>query len=162
MEIERKWLIDKDSVPYDLNNYEYWNIDQAYISFSPTIRIRAISNKNEYILTIKSPSRDNGLSREEYEINITKDQYQKLLGKKEGIILSKTRYRVKEDNHILEIDFFHNELEGLAYMEIEFDSIEQAKAYQTPSWVKQELTGNKHFSNASLAKDYQSVLEEFM
>ena len=152
MEIERKWLIDIDSIPYDLSKLDYLDIEQAYISFNPTIRIRKISNLNEYILTIKSSSKDNGLSRQEYEINISEDEYNNLLSKKEGLTLSKTRYKAKQDKLLFEIDLFHKEYEGLAYMEIEFDSTEQANNYVAPSWVKRELTYDHNFTNAALAK----------
>lgn len=152
MEIERKWLIDIDSIPYDLSKLDYLDIEQAYISFNPTIRIRKISNLNEYILTIKSSSKDNGLSRQEYEINISEDEYNNLLSKKEGLTLSKTRYKVKQDKLLFEIDLFHKEYEGLAYMEIEFESTEQANNYVAPSWVKRELTYDHNFTNAALAK----------
>lgn len=152
MEIERKWLIDENNIPYNLNDYEFWDIEQAYISFEPTIRIRKISNKNEFILTIKSSSKDeDGLAKQEYEINISEDQYNDLLQKREGIVLEKTRYRVKDD-YLLEIDIFHNEYEGLAYMEVEFENIEQAKAYMPPKWVGKELTNDHRYSNASLAR----------
>ena len=152
MEIERKWLIDIDSIPYDLSKLDYLDIEQAYISFNPTIRIRKISNLNEYSLKIKSSSKDNGLSRQEYEINISEDEYNNLLSKKEGLTLSKTRYKVKQDKLLFEIDLFHKEYEGLAYMEIEFDSTEQANNYVAPSWVKRELTYDHNFTNAALAK----------
>lgn len=152
MEIERKWLLDINNIPYDLNTYEHFDIEQAYISFSPTIRIRKIANINEYILTIKSPSLDGGLSRQEYEINISESQYNNLLNKKEGIVLSKTRYKIPKEDLIYEIDIFHNEYEGLAYLEIEFKDIEQAKNYNAPEYVTKELTGDKKYSNASLAK----------
>ena len=152
MEIERKWLIDKNNIPYDLSKVEYWNIEQAYISFSPVIRIRKIDNKNLYVLTIKSSSKDNGLSREEYELNISKEQYNCLLSKKEGNALSKTRYRVLEGKYTLEIDVFHKELDGFAYMEVEFDNVEEAKAYNPPSFIIKELTGDKRYTNAALAR----------
>lgn len=152
MEIERKWLIDINNIPYNLNDYDHLVIEQAYISFNPTIRIRKISNLNEYILTIKSSSKDNGLSRLEYEINISKQEYDDLILKKEGIALNKTRYRVNDNNYLLEIDLFHNEYEGLAYMEIEFETVEQANSYVAPDWVIRELTYDHDFTNASLAK----------
>lgn len=152
MEIERKWLIDKNDIPYNLCDYEALIIEQAYISFEPTIRIRKIINKNDYILTIKSSSKDGGLSRQEYEIEITEKQYNDLLNKKEGIVLSKTRYRVAEGDYLMEIDLFHGMYEGLAYMEIEFNDVKKAKGYVEPIWVKQELTSNHNFSNAALAK----------
>lgn len=152
MEIERKWLININDIPYDLSKYEHFDIEQAYISFKPTIRIRKIINTNEYILTTKSSSNDNGLSRQEYEINISQDEYDKLLNKIDGIVLKKTRYKIKENDLIMEIDIFHDEYEGLAYMEIEFNSVQEAKAYKQPSFVMKELTYDCKFSNASLAK----------
>ena len=158
MEIERKWLVNINNVPYYLSDYDFWDVEQAYISFEPTIRIRKIANKNEYILTIKSSSKDNGLSREEYELKISEDEYNNLLNKKEGIVLSKTRYRVY-DEHLLEIDLFHNEYEGLAYMEIEFNSVEEANKYIAPDWVGRELTNDHRFSNVSLAKQTISIEE---
>ena len=150
MEIERKWLLDINDIPYNLNDYEHFDIEQSYISFHPTIRIRKISNINEYILTIKSASKDNGLSRLEYELNITEKEYEQLLLKKEGITLLKTRYRIPEDKYILEIDLFHGEYEGLAYMEVEFNNTDEAKEYVPPKFTRKELTGNPKFTNSAL------------
>lgn len=152
MEIERKWLIDKNNIPFNLNDYEHLDIKQAYISFSPIIRIRKIVNKNEFILTIKSKSKDD-ISREEYEINISEKEYKELLEKKEGLIISKTRYKIPIDSYILEIDIFHDDYEGLAYLEIEFDSIEEANAYSSPLWVIKEVSRDHMYSNSSLAKE---------
>lgn len=152
MEIERKWLVDKNNIPYDLNKYEAFEIAQAYICFDPTIRIRKIKNKNSYVLTIKSNSIDGGLSRQEYEIDISESQYNILLNKKEGIILNKTRYKIKENNFVYEIDLFHNEYEGLCYLEIEFNNVEEAKKFIAPKWIKKELTCNHKYSNANLAR----------
>lgn len=156
MEIERKWLIDKDNIPYNLNDYDHLDIEQAYISFSPTIRIRKISNKNEYILTIKSKSKDD-ISRQEYEINISEKEYEDLLKKKEGIIISKTRYMIPVDSYIYEIDLFNNEYEGLAYLEIEFNSIEEANEYKEPSWVLKDVTHEHGYSNSFLARKKQFI-----
>ena len=152
MEIERKWLIDKDNIPYELERLESQEIIQAYISFSPTIRIRKIVNTDKNILTIKNKSKDNGLSREEYEIEISDEQFSNLIRKCEGKIISKTRYIVKEDNHKLEIDIFHGDYEGLAYLEIEFEDVESAKNYPDPDWVIKDVTSDGRYSNASLAK----------
>ena len=152
MEIERKWLIDSTKIPYDLNIYEHWDIEQAYISFKPTIRIRKIGNIDKYILTIKGSSSDNGLSRDEYEIYISEKEYNDLLNKTEGLILSKTRYRVPVGDLLMEIDFFHRDYEGLSYMEIEFENTEEANKFETPDWVIKELTYDKRFTNAKLAK----------
>ena len=151
MEIERKWLLDINNIPFDLSSLDHLDIEQAYISFKPTIRIRKIANKNEFILTIKSSSKDNGLSRQEYEINISEDEYNNLLAKKIGLTLLKTRYRALVDRHVYEIDLFHNEYQGLAYMEVEFKSVEEAKEFKAPDFVLKELTYEHRFSNSALA-----------
>ena len=152
MEIERKWLIDKNKLPYDIGTLKHYEIVQAYISFSPTIRIRKIINYGRNILTIKGSSHDKGLSRQEYEIDITDKQFDSLMEKCEGLILYKTRYMVKEEDLLYEIDFFHEEYEGLAYMEIEFQDKEKARNYPDPAWAIRDVTYDKRFSNASLAK----------
>ena len=151
MEIERKWLVDINNIPYNLSDYEHFDIEQAYISFSPTIRIRKI-NDSEFILTIKSASKNNGLSRQEYEINISRQEYDNLLDKKQGNVLYKTRYKVPCNGYVYEIDIFHNQYEGLCYMEVEFETIEEAKAYVKPDWALQELTGSHTYTNAALAR----------
>lgn len=151
MEIERKWLVDIENIPYDLSKYEHFDIEQSYLMFKPTIRIRRICNKDEYILTIKSSSKDK-LSRQEYEISIDQKLYIELLDKKKGLSIVKTRYRIPVDNLIYEIDIFKNEYEGLVYLEIEFESIDEAKQYQEPEWIKKEVTYLKGYSNSSLAK----------
>ena len=152
MEIERKWLIDINNIPYNLNDYEFLSIEQAYISFEPTIRIRKIANLDKYILTIKSSSIDGGLSRQEYEIDITNCQYEELLNKKEGNVLNKNRYKIPYNKYTLELDIFNGTYSGLAYIEIEFNTTEEAKSFVPLAWFKKELTGDKKFTNASLAR----------
>lgn len=152
MEIERKWLIDIDDIPYNLDDYKCLYIEQAYISFVPTIRIRKISNENKYILTVKSKSLDGGLSRQEYELDISEDEYNSLFKKKDGNVLSKNRYVIPFDKYHLELDIFNGIYSGLAYVEIEFNNTEEAKSFIAPNWFKRELTGDKKFTNASLAR----------
>ena len=38
------------------------------------------------------------------------------------------------------------------YMEIEFENTEEANKFETPDWVIKELTYDKRFTNAKLAK----------
>ena len=49
MEIERKFLTKE--LPFDITAYPCKAITQAYLSFSPTIRIR--QSNADYILTVK-------------------------------------------------------------------------------------------------------------
>ena len=42
LEIEKKWVIDKDKIPYDLSKADCFDIVQTYINYLPEIRVRQI------------------------------------------------------------------------------------------------------------------------
>ena len=151
-EIERKWLIKVEDIPFDLSKAEKYEIEQTYLNFSPEIRVRNINN-NEYILTIKSDTSIKGLVREENEYIITEEEYNNLLTKKEGNTITKTRYRFKDEKETeMEIDIFSGDLEGLAYLEIEFINVEDANEYKTPDWVVKDVTTDFNYKNGYLAR----------
>lgn len=151
-EIEKKWLIRKEDIPYDLSKAEKYEIVQTYLNFSPEIRVRNINN-NEYVLTVKCDTALKGFVREEHEWLISKEEYENLLTKKEGKTINKTRYRFKDEEEIeMEIDIFSGDLEGLAYLEIEFVNIESANNYLTPSWIIKDVTTDLNYKNGHLAK----------
>ena len=152
LEIERKWLIKVEDIPFDLSKAEKYEIEQTYLNFSPEIRVRNINN-NEYILTIKSDTSIKGLVREENEYIITEEEYNSLLTKKEGNTITKTRYRFKDEKETeMEIDIFSGDLEGLAYLEIEFINVEDANEYKTPDWVVKDVTTDFNYKNGYLAR----------
>lgn len=63
LEIERKWIIDKDKIEYDLNTAEVMSIEQTYINFSPEIRVRKLNDGQQYTFTVKTNmTEDGGLS----------------------------------------------------------------------------------------------------
>ena len=151
-EIEKKWLIKQEDIPYDLSKAEKYEIVQTYLNFSPEIRVRSFDNK-EYILTIKCDTALKGFVREEHEWLISKEEYENLITKKEGNTIYKTRYVLLDENDIeMEIDIFSGELEGLAYLEIEFSNTESANNYGTPSWVIKDVTTDLNYKNGYLSR----------
>ena len=70
MEIERKWLIRPSDIPYDLRKLPHQSIRQAYISFSPVVRVRQLNGGERNILTVKRPTVYQGLASEESEYEI--------------------------------------------------------------------------------------------
>ena len=126
-------------------------LTQGYISFSPTIRVRS-ENGERFILCVKAKSKGSYLAREEFETELTKEQFEFLLAKKEGQIIEKTRYTIKYDGLNYEIDIFHGNLSPLAYLEIEFPSVEEAMSFKTPSWAVKDVTDDFRYKNAGLAK----------
>lgn len=150
-EIERKWLIDPESIPFDLSKAKKDVLLQAYVSFSPTIRVRS-ENGEKYILCVKAKSKGSYLAREEFETELTREQFDFLLSKKEGRIIEKTRYTINKDGLNYEIDIFDGELRNLAYLEIEFPSVKEALEFKSPAWVIKDVTDDFKFKNAGLAK----------
>lgn len=145
MEIERKFLTK--NIPFDITAYPYKQISQAYISFSPTIRIRQ-SDEN-YILTVKGKGH---LAREEFELPLTKEDYDRLFEKKEGTPVVKKRYLVPvEGGYTAEVDIYEGELEGLMTTEVEFSSLEAAEGFTAPAWFGEDVSEERAYKNTSLS-----------
>ena len=153
-EIEKKWLINKDEIPYDLNGEDVYVYDimQTYLSFDPEMRVRNYNNGSSYEFTVKSNMSSNGLIRDEYNLEINKEQYDNLILKREGNTIHKTRYQFLSDGEIIAIDIFHGDLEPLAYMEIEFASVLESEKFKTPSWVIKDVTDDVNYKNGHLAR----------
>ena len=122
MEIERKFLISKENLPADLNSYPHHRLEQGYLSTAPVVRIR--KEDDNYYLTYKSKGL---MTREEYNLPLTKESYEHMRPKADGILISKTRYLIPEKDRLtIELDVFDAPYEGLYLAEVEFSSEEQA------------------------------------
>lgn len=153
-EIERKWLVKREDIPYKLEKKaDKFEITQTYLNYSPEIRVRNVSDKR-YVMAIKTGLTDEqGLTRDERQYDLTKEEYEHLLTKQEGNTIYKTRYQIKVDNYTYSFDFFHDQLDGLTYMEIEFPTEEEANNFQAPEWLGKDVTNDKNYKNQSLAKN---------
>lgn len=152
-EIEKKWLIDRKKIPYDLSKAEISKIEQTYICFSPEMRVRKINDGKQYTFTIKTNMSEDGMVRDETEIEITEEEYNNLIQKKEGNTINKTRYQFLDNNNqFLAIDIFSGDLEGLAYLEIEFKNKEEANKYNDPDWTIKDVTNDLNYKNGYLAR----------
>lgn len=151
-EIEKKWIIDKNKIPYNLSNTEIIKIEQTYISFSPEIRVRKINDGEQYTFTVKTNMTADGMTRDEMETYITQEEYNNLIKKQEGNTIYKTRYQFLDGDYLLAVDIFSGELDGLAYLEIEFENQEDANNFQTPNWVIKDVTSDLNYKNGHLAR----------
>ena len=93
-----------------------------------------------------------GMVRDETNYNITREQYENLIKKQEGTTIHKTRYQLYADGQIMAFDIFHDDLDGLAYMEIEFPNEEESLKYKEPSWVIKDVTSDIRYKNGHLAR----------
>ena len=155
LEIERKWLIDINDIPYDLNLLPSYHIEQSYVSFHPTIRVRKINDGEKYILTVKTRcSNEESISHNEYEAPLSKEEFESLKEQSKGYTISKRRYLKKtEDGLLQEIDIFEGKLNGLCLMEIEFEDEEKAKNYNSPEWIIKDVTFDNRYKNSKLASE---------
>ena len=65
--------------------------------------------------------------------------------------IDKTRWIVPAGERCFEVDEFHGENEGLVMAEIELES--QDEAFERPSWLGEEVTGDPRFYNGYLARN---------
>ncbi len=111
MEIERKFLVRKGSA-YRSAAFSFSHIQQGYIKAEgATVRVRVRDDKA--YLTIKSKSVDGGLSRYEFEKEITLDEARQLMKLCRGGVIDKHRYLVKSGMHTFEVDEFHGDNDGV-------------------------------------------------
>ena len=145
-QIERKFLIK--NLPENLENFTHYEIRQGYISTDPTIRLR--QQDDNYILTVKSAGL---MKKEEYELDLTEDQFNRLWKKTEGNTIEKTRYVIPLNNGLkAELDVYKGFLSGFMNVEVEFPSTKEAILFDIPNWFGQEVTQDPRYSNSSLAK----------
>jgi len=72
---------------------------------------------------------------------------------KKSSIITKTRYVIPIENGLfVELDIFEGDLAPLVLAEIEFPDEAFAKAYQAPSWLKEDVTYSSEYHNSTLSK----------
>lgn len=145
MEIERKFLVNE--IPANLHKYEKEEIIQGYISIDPTIRLR--KSNDEYNLTFKSKGH---LKREEMEFPLTKEQFENLWSKVESSTINKSRYNIPLENDLIaELDIYHEGLDGLLTVEVEFDSEKDSERFIPPQWFGKDVTHDSRYKNSNIA-----------
>lgn len=151
MEIERKYLIH--TLPDNLDQYPSHKIEQGYLNTNPVVRIR--QSDDDYYLTYKGGGL---LSREEYNLPLTREAYEHMRPKADGIVLSKRRYLIPLDDHLtIELDVFDVPYKGLYLAEVEFEDLESALAFTPPEWFGPDVTLSGNFQNSLLSRGIASV-----
>lgn len=149
IEIERKFLVTSEA--FKLEAFAQNQIAQGYLSAVPERTVRVRIKGNNGFLTIKGISNESGLSRFEWEKEISVDEAQKLLLLCEKGVIDKTRFEVKIGKHIFEIDEFHGENQGLIVAEIELNS--ENETFEKPIWLGKEVSNDSKYYNSYLSKN---------
>lgn len=149
IEIERKFKVLSEA--FKAAAFQQNRILQGYLCSDPerTVRIRIKGNKG--FLTIKGKGNESGMTRLEWEKEITVSEAELLLPLCEKGVIEKTRYDVQCDNHIIEVDEFYGDNEGLIIAEIELNS--ETESFEKPHWLGEEVTNDERFYNAYLSKN---------
>ena len=145
MEIERKFLVKKGS-DFKAQAYAHDRIKQGYIC-SGHGRLRG----GRGFLTIKGPSVDGGLSRYEFEKEITVEEAEQLFALCEPGVIDKTRYLVRSGSHVFEVDEFYGDNEGLVMAEVELSRADEP--FEKPDVIGEEVTGDRRFYNSHLRQN---------
>ena len=149
MEIERKFLVRGDD--YKQAATRSYRIKQGYICSGHGHTVRVRRRDEQAFLTIKGPSLDGGLSRYEFEKEITPDEADQLFRLCEPGIIDKTRYLVEaDDGHTFEVDEFYGDNEGLVMAEVELSAPDEP--YVKPPFIGVEVTGDRRYYNSHLRK----------
>ena len=147
-EIEKKFLVAGE---FKESAKKATRITQGYLSSVPerTVRVRVKGEKG--YITVKGIGNDSGASRFEWEKEIPVEDVRDLLKICEPGVTDKTRYLVDCDGHTFEVDEFYGDNEGLVVAEVELS--DENEAFTRPSWLGEEVTGDKKYYNSMLMKN---------
>ena len=148
-EIERKFMVKSNA--FKTEAFKSTHITQGYLSSVPerTVRVRVKGDKG--FITVKGIADESGVSRYEWEKEISAADADELLKICEPGVIDKTRYLVKNGDLCFEIDEFYGDNEGLSMAEIELP--DEDTEFQRPEWLGEEVTGDKRFYNSMLTKN---------
>lgn len=168
-EVERKYLVNIDDVPIDLEKCRHAELKQSYLAVSADgseTRIRSFGDGERFELTVKSAGT---VIRGEQNIKITEEMFEALWPQTAGARVEKTRYYIPlEDEYgrkyTAELDIYGGHLAGLATVEVEFggretDASVRADTFTPPSWFGEDVSEDKRYKNRSLASMQHGFLE---
>lgn len=158
MEIERKYLVRR--LPDGIGQYEHYEIEQAYLCTSPTLRIRRMGDV--CLLTVKEKvgMQSTAIHNREEEFRLSDQTYRQLLSKCDCGVVSKTRYRISlrslmcdgvYEGLFAELDVFHGRHSGLVLVEVEFPDTQRADSFVPPDWFGEEVSSDYRYRNSYLA-----------
>jgi CYTH domain-containing protein len=149
IEIERKFLVV--SKAFKKEAMERHRIVQGFLNTDParTVRVRIKGDKG--FLTVKGKGNESGVSRFEWEVQISVEEAEGLFQLVEPGTIDKMRYTIKVGDHLFEVDEFFGDNEGLLLAEVELSSEEEV--FERPSWLGEEVSGQKRYYNSQLGKN---------
>ena len=148
-EIERKFLANLSLLEGSPDDYEYTAIRQGYLVIGDDGSEARLRDKaGKYTLTVKTKG---DLVRGEWETEVDESQFEILWPATEGKRVEKTRFKIPYGEHVIELDIYEGQLDGLVTAEIEFESMQAAQQFVPPEWLSKDVTQESSFKNQNLA-----------
>ncbi len=151
-EIERKFLVTDLSIAKNMAT-RIIPITQAYLAVGDdeglTVRVRITPDR--CLLTIKSISDEDGISRKEWEYELPESDARTMMMQKLLGYIEKERCIVPYKGKQWEVDVFHDEWEGLVLAEIELH--DPKEEFDIPPFIGKEVTGDPQYYNSSLGEE---------
>jgi len=147
-EIERKFLVKGDFKNLAVKSYQ---ISQGFLSTVPERTVRVRIKDHQGFITVKGIGNASGVTRFEWEKEISIEEANSLLAICEPTIIKKTRYIIPASNDLFfEVDEFLGSNVGLLIAEIELP--EETTFFKKPDWLGTEVTGITKYYNSTLSK----------
>ncbi len=148
IEIERKFLVT--CLDFKQEAFKKTRIIQGFLNTHKKRTVRVRLKEDTGFITVKGQSNTKGLSRFEWEKEISKDEAEALLKLCEPGVIDKIRYEIKVGKHTFEVDEFYGDNKGLIIAEIELET--ENETFLKPHWIGEEVTGNIKYYNSQLSK----------
>ena len=149
LEIERKFLVNSEDFKSQASHKN--QIAQGYLNSNPERTVRVRVKGESGFLTIKGKGNETGMTRFEWETEISLAEAKNLIQLCENGVIDKIRYEVEIGNHTYEVDEFFGDNEGLVVAEIELKS--EDEDFEKPNWLGQEVTNDERYYNAYLSNN---------
>ena len=146
IEIERKFLVRV--LPENLKTYGSVVIQQGYLAATERGEVRLRRCGADCYVTLKSGQ---GLKRGEEEVGLDEDQFSVLWPLTAGKRVEKIRYIIPLGALVIELDLFHDGLEGSYLAENEFPWVSEAERFTPPDWLGKDVTQDESYKNKNLA-----------
>jgi len=144
IEIERKFLVKNDAWPRSESTVE---MSQGYMAREGNLVCRVRLKNSTYYLSIKA--RIDNMSSYDYEYAIPPEDGETMLEKLcDRPPVVKTRHLIEHGDLMWEIDEFSGANTGLVVAEIELPDSDASVVL--PSWVGDEVTDDKRYTNYAL------------
>lgn len=162
LEIERKFLLPaypealiKEGQIQILSEHA---IDQTYLALheDQELRVRRIEDlRTKEIHYTHTFKRGFGLAREEVEVSISEGLYDQITETHGAVALKKRRVTATWNGVVVEIDRY-DQIDFIV-LEVEFESEEQALAFEAPAWFGPDISTDKQYSNKKVWADLQRL-----